>query len=146
MKKQKNQRNQTARNGCLRTIYGIAKELGMDNEDLHAFLKKQNGKDSFKKCTDRQLELMVSAMKYLQGVDESQRGKATAKQKRFIHDLEYQLGWSDAPERLRAFCRKMFWVENVTWLTVEQASKLIEALKSMRDGGRNERKGGAANG
>lgn len=119
------------RNKMIGTIFGLGKELGMDNEDIHAVVYKEVGKESIRKCTDRQLERIVNALRFMGNMDEARRGKATFKQRQYISDLEYRLGWADTPERLRGFLKVQYGTENVKWLSVKQASNLIEALKSM---------------
>ena len=131
MDKQKKDQNSAGRNRLISTIWSIGTKIGMDSEEIHAVVYKQVGKDSIKKCTDRQLEMVISALKYIGNMQDAQRGKTTMKQRKYIEDLEYRLGWSTSPERMRGFLKKQYGVEHVEWLSVKQASDLIEALKGM---------------
>lgn len=119
------------RNKLISRIWALGKENSMDSDDIHAIVYRETGKESIKKCTDKQLVRVINALKFMAGMEEARRGKATRKQLQYIADLEFQLGWSDAPERLRGFLRSQYGTENVKWLTVKQASNLIEALKSI---------------
>lgn len=119
------------RNKLISTIWAIGKENGMDSDDIHAVVYRETGKESIRKCTDKQLERIVNALKFIGNLDEARRGKATRKQLQYIADLEFQLGWGNTPERLQGFLRNQYGTENVKWLTVKQASNLIEALKSI---------------
>lgn len=124
-------KNSANRNRLISTIWSIGTKIGMDSEEIHAVVYKQVGKESIKKCTDRQLEMIIEALKYIGNMQDAQRGKTTMKQRKYIDDLEYRLGWSKTPERMRGFLKKQFDVEHVDWLSVKQASDLIEALKGM---------------
>lgn len=120
------------RNKIISAIWTIgSKELGMDSDEIHSLVSRETGKDSMKKCTDVQLERVLKALKLMAGIKESRSGRATAKQLKYIASLEYQLGWKDNPERLRGFLKKNNYPASVKWLTVKEASNLIEGMKKL---------------
>ena len=67
-------------------------------------------------------------------------GRATEKQRRYLRALTEEMGWAAEPTRLRRFLVKLRMPEDVRFLTVKQASTVIEALKGMQKGGRAERR------
>lgn len=123
----------------VRTLWGLAKsqELHMTGEELHLVVQAQTGKDSMRKLTASEIRRVAYVLGEMK--DSAKRGRrkaaavsnATSRQLQKIHALERELGWADDPRRLSGFCRRMFRVESVCWLTYAQCSKLIEALKKM---------------
>ena len=107
------------------------KELGMDSDEVHSLVLRVTGKESMRKCTDIQLERVLKELKLMAGIQEARSGRATAKQLKYIASLEYQLGWKDNPERMRGFLQKNNYPASTKWLTVKQASNLIEGLKKL---------------
>lgn len=129
----------------LRMIWGLAKspELSMSSEELHMFVEARTGKDSLKKLTQREMNLVARALMGLK----PDRGKpvngnpATAWQRQRLRDLALEAGW-DNPARLNGLARKMCGVDRVEWLTAAQCSKLIEAMKAINK--RQQPEGGNA--
>ncbi len=125
----------------IKKIWGIAKcpELKLSDEDLHLVVEKLTGKESIKALERREAIIVI---RELQNMKEScNRGtrarrrknggnSATENQRKKIYKLTKDLGW-DKPARVNGMCRKMFNVNAVEWLSYQQCSKLIEALKSM---------------
>lgn len=124
----------------IKKVWGIAKspELKLTDEELHLVVQAHTGKDSIKALNKRELTTVIrvlSGMKY--SVKNENRGRsrsggnpATENQRKKIYHLTQELGW-DKPSRVNGLCQKMFKVSRVEWLTYQQCSKLIEALKSM---------------
>lgn len=118
------------RSKVISAIWSIgSKQLGMDSEDVHSLVLRETGKDSMRKCTDLQLERVLKALKLMTGMQEARSGRATTAQLKYIASLEYQLGWDKNPDRMRGFLNKNNYPDTVKWLTVKQASNLIEGLK-----------------
>jgi len=110
-------------------IWSIGRKLGMDEADIRAVLSRETGKDSMRACTDQELQRVVIAMRQLQG--ESSGDRASFKQVGLIRRLEASLGWSEQPERLRAYLRKYYRVDKPEWLTKAQAWRATESLKKV---------------
>lgn len=120
------------RNKVISAIWAIgSKQLGMDSDDLHSLVLRETGKESMRKCTDLQLERVLKALKLMIGMQEARSGRATVKQLKYIASLEYQLGWDKNPERMRGFLKKNKYPASIKWMTVKQASNLIEGLKKL---------------
>lgn len=119
----------------MRKIYAMAKELDMDNELLHAFIKNNVQKEHISELSK------YEAMDVIDRMDEMKTGVKKAKAYRSnmatqdqiykIKALEKELGWNDNPKRLKAFTKKYAGVENLNWLTFSKASNLIESLKKV---------------
>lgn len=116
----------------IRTIWAIAKNIGFNSDEVHDVVYRETSKESIKQCSDSQLERVINALKYIGSMEDAKRSRTTQKQRKYIKDLEFDLGWSAQPERLRGFIKKYYGVENIDWLTVKQASNLIESLKKMK--------------
>ena len=126
----------------LRTLWAIAKspELGMSDDDLHALVYRETGKDSMKKLTQGEV---TDLARVLQNMKDSAHtfvadkrtdtggDPRTIEQRRKIYQLCGELGWNDDNRRINGFVKRMFGVERVEWLTQAQCYKLIEALKKM---------------
>ena len=137
-----------------RTIFGIAKsaELKLSNDDLHAIVLNQTGKEHISELTKREKEKVVSELVRLkESVSKQSRksehpsnagNEATVNQRKKIYKLTEALGWKDK-SRLSGMCKRMFGIESVEWLNYRQCSDLIEALKNMAD--REEKKTGDQN-
>lgn len=124
----------TKKNYTISTIFGLGKALGLSPEDTKAMAYGLIGKDSLKKFTQREINdvcytMMQHKDKQLDATKNPSR--ASNQQLYRIRELEKLLGWAEEPERLQAFLRKRFKVVAVEWLSGEQASKVIEALKQM---------------
>ena len=124
----------------IKQVWGIAKcpELKLTDEELHLLVSANTGKDSIKQLNKRELKTMVGV---LLNMKDSATGKkrerkrsagnmATVNQRKKIYRLTEELGW-DKPSRLNGMCKRMFDVDSVEWLSYQQCSKLIEALKNM---------------
>lgn len=122
---------QNDRNKVISAIWALGNKLGMDSEDIHVVVERETGKSSMRKCTDKQLVKVLDAMKLIGGIEQQRRGGITDKQLRYISILEHELGWYDNPDRLRGFIKKMCNVEHVKWLTLKQASNVIEGMKAL---------------
>lgn len=118
-------------------IYATARELGLDNDLLHALVQGITGKEHISDLTKRQAGLIIDEIE--RRANRSGRSTvlptgsmvvlATKKQLWKIRELEKELGWEDNPKRLRGFCKKYAGVDNPRWLTKAQAWKIIEGLK-----------------
>ena len=132
----------------IRTLWAIAKspELHMTDEDIHALVYRETGKESIKTLTQgqiREVARVLQNMKY--SAAQSSRAKRTdedgnpetAALRRKIFVLMKELGWS--PAQVDGLAKRMFRVERQEWLDRRQCVKLAEALKAMA--ARKEAKG-----
>lgn len=130
----------------IKAIWALGKRLGMDADDLHAMAYRFCGLESISALTGREAGRMIDELKVRAGerpgvpTHSTGDARATGAQRRMIAMLTRDLGWMDKPERLRGFLRKYAGVDDVRFLTAQQASRVIDGLKAMRDGGRGERK------
>ena len=126
----------------LRAIYGMARKAGMDNDDLHATVKKLTGAESLKALTGYRAALVIDYLKDILGqpVSTSSPARATPGQQYKIVELAREMGWMDDPRRLRGFVEKQYHVSDIRFLTPAQAGLCIEALKAIQAGGRGERR------
>lgn len=122
----------------IKKLWGIAKcpELKLSDEDLHLIVAKYTGKDSIRDLNSRELSTCIREIGKLRDSAKKSPGKRyggnpqTENQRKKIYKLTRELGW-DKPARVNGLCMRMFKVSSVDWLTYQQCSKLIEALKKM---------------
>lgn len=135
----------------IRTLWAIAKspELHMTDEDLHAVVYRETGKESIKALTQGQINEVARVLQNMKdGVSRSTRPKRTdeggdartIQQRRKIYALTESLGWNDNPQRIQGFVKRMTGVDRLEWLNVAQCEKVIEGLKAILK--RQERKEG----
>jgi len=116
----------------IKTIWGLASELGFDKEMLYTILERETGKDSMRACTGTELNRVIFALgKMKDSYNDSRNGMASKEQIWKIRQLEEALGWKDNPARLNGFMKKYYKTERIEWLKGWQAHKLIESLKKM---------------
>ena len=135
----------------IRTLWAIAKspELHMTDEDLHAVVYRETGKESIKALTQGQINEVARVLQNMKdGASRSTRTKRTdeggdvrtVQQRRKIYALTEQLGWNNNPQRIQGFVKRITGVDRLEWLNVAQCEKVIEGLKAILK--RQERKEG----
>lgn len=124
----------------IRTLWAIAKspELHMTDEDLHAVVYRETGKESMRALTQGQINEVARVLQnmkdsaargsYVKRTDEGGNTE-TAALRRKIFMLAKELGWS--PAQVDGLAKRMFRVERQEWLDRRQCVKLAEALKAM---------------
>lgn len=121
----------------------------MTDEDLHALVYRETGKESIKALTQGQISEVARVLQNMKdGVSRSTRPKRTdeggdartIQQRRKIYALTESLGWNDNPQRIQGFVKRMTGVDRLEWLNVTQCEKVIEGLKAILK--RQERKEG----
>ncbi len=126
----------------IRTLWAIAKspELALTDEDLHAVVFRETGKESIKKLSQGEINTVA---RVLQNMKDTASGNVrtkrtdtggdarTVQQRRKIYALTGALGWNDDPRRIQGFVKRMTGVDRLEWLTVAQCEKVIEGLKAM---------------
>lgn len=124
----------------IRTLWGIAKspELGMTDEDLHALVYRETGKESIRKLSQGELNTVARILQNLKdGARRPGRGKRTdeggdprtVELRRKIYHLMQELGWKEY--QVNGLARRMFRVDRIEWLTPGQCGKLVEAMKAI---------------
>lgn len=134
------------RQPSIKTLWAIAKspELALSEDDLHAVVYRETGKESMRKLTQGEIQSlarMLQAMKDSVRPSTQKPGKRTDEggnpqtvlQRRKIYMLAGVLGWNGTPARLDGFIWRMFRVSRLEWLSTAQCHKLIEALKKMAE-------------
>ena len=121
----------------------------MTDEDLHAVVYRETGKESIKALTQGQINEVARVLQNMKdGVSRSTRPKRTdeggdvrtVQQRRKIYALTEQLGWNNNPQRIQGFVKRITGVDRLEWLNVAQCEKVIEGLKAILK--RQERKEG----
>ena len=121
----------------------------MTDEDLHAVVYRETGKESIKALTQGQISEVARVLQNMKdGISRSTRPKRTdeggdartIQQRRKIYALTESLGWNDNPQRIQGFVKRMTGVDRLEWLNVAQCEKVIEGLKAILK--RQERKEG----
>lgn len=118
----------------LKMIHKLAKEQGMDNDLLHEYVYAQTKARSLRQLTKAQAITLIDKLSGKGGG----QGMMTYKQGAYIQALARQLGWIDQTgatdqDRLGGFIRERFKADSIKWLTASTASKVIEALKAMKE-------------
>lgn len=126
-------------NGQMRMIYALARQAGMDNDTLHDMAMGITGKESLSAMSAAEGAQVIDRLKAYLGANGDIPNRATQKQQWLIRRIEAEIGWKNAPNRLRGLIHRVAGVSDARFLTVDQARKVIEALKAMQSGGRTER-------
>ena len=124
----------------IRKIHVLAKERGMDDELLHAYIQTLTKKESLKELT---VSEGIRVIDTLEGKAEEYKGQAKAsyKQMQYIYGLMKRLGWvtdkgepdTDRLDRFLQSPKAGINLGSHKWLDRAKASRLIEALKSMSE-------------
>lgn len=116
----------------LKKIYAVAKTYGIEvigsakDDQLHDIVEEVTRQRSISKLTKEQA---ISVIDRITGVKATGENRATKRQVSYIKDLVKQLGWENNPKRLEGFIRKYTKIDKLEWLTVKDASNIIEGLK-----------------
>ena len=124
-----------------RKIFVLAKEQGMDQELLHAYVCALVKKESLSKLTIREAIQVIDGLSG-KGTRSPcpQREAMSQAQKGHLVPLAKRLGWVDEAGqldegRLNGFCRSQQGVLYWTGLTRAKACRVIEAMKAMAERG-----------
>lgn len=131
----------------MRIIYASSKQLGLDNDLLHARCYALTGKEHISALSKTEACKLIDALLGKQRTPQTPRSdprplsRAGQGQINLILGLARRLGWLEggSKTRLNAFLRARFGVEQLDWLEPDQAVKVTEALKAMLRGDRGER-------
>lgn len=124
----------------MRMIYALARNAHIDNDTLHDIALGITGKESLNALDPAEGARVIDRLRAYIGEHGDIPNRATQKQQWLIRRIEAELGWSGEAARLRGLIQRVAGVSDIHFLTVSQARKVIEALKSMQEGGRGERR------
>jgi len=132
-----------ARNKLIAKVKIAQKQLGISDDDYRAVLAERYGVDSSTQLTGAQLGNLIQHMERLgfrprPSTKSKARKLADDRQSRMIRGIWielHQLGVvRNAGEgALAAYVKRQTGVERLEWLTMAQASNVIESLKAWRD-------------
>lgn len=117
----------------MRKIWAVAKERGLEQEDIRQMAKVISGMDSVSQLTKAEAIQLIDRLEGRRPFVKKQEygNMATAKQLWKINELTAALGWNDNPKRLEAFMLKYAGVAKAAWLTKRKAIGLIDGLKKI---------------
>ena len=124
----------------IKLIWVLARQLGMESDELHDVVSAVTGKNSIRILSVADATDVIEVLVRAGGRIRKKRKIApilpsnvveivTRKQSRLIKHLERRLGWQDNPQRLKGFTKRIIKREGVR--TKQEAIKVIEGLKSM---------------
>ena len=121
---------------ALKAIHAICRKNGVDEDARRAIYKHVTGKSSATDMNERERKSVVAHMNKKFGNDYKNQRKSNKPYVRLIHALWRSCGEKkllDNPTRpgLRAFVKNQSGVSDPEFLTYDQASPIIEALKAM---------------
>ena len=136
----------------IKTVWMLARQVGIDSDLLHDMVLKQTGKESIKALLKTEGEEIIRALIQSGGKLTKKRRPpkalplnvvelVTREQRWLIRRLEQELGWTDNPERLKGFIARITKKGEIT--TKQGAIKVIQGLKGMVE---RKSKGRANNG
>ena len=130
------------RNKLYKAIYGLAKELSIDKDELYSILWRETKKSSMKLCTDAELKCVVDYLKLYKNTNALQNKSSSTAQRKKIVALAYSLGWDKTScgqyqkglmdKRLNGLCEKQYGISDFRWLNKEKAWAFIETLKKIK--------------
>lgn len=124
-----------ASTGQIRKIWGTARNLALDEEQLRDIVEEITGQRRISVLNRFQAACVIDRLCGFAPLP----GRLSPQQKWKIKKLTKELGWNDNPARLKGFLRRVVGVDDIDWITPDKAWRVIEALKKMveryKDGG-----------
>lgn len=121
----------------IKAIWASARENGLDKQSVYDVIFGVSGKEHMTELTYMEAAQVLGRIRGQQFTTAPQKrtdqggDPATVPLRRKIYALTGELGWNDDNSRINGFAKKMFKVERIEWLSVQQCHILIEALKKM---------------
>ncbi|MDP1853017.1 MAG: DUF1018 domain-containing protein [Candidatus Omnitrophota bacterium] len=113
----------------LALIHIIKKELNLSDAEYRDILRNACGVNSAKELDEGKFKKLMRYFVRSKYYRVNSHG-LTLRQKLYIQSLAQKLEW--LPEHLRNFTHKYYHKSDMTQLTKEEASRLIESLKNIR--------------
>ena len=119
-------------------VYAMAKKADINKDDLHKLTFDMTQKKSLKELDDCELAAVTERLRVLRNSKEhGQKNRnftlggnpVTVKQRKKIYMLMKTINWDI--KRVSGLARKLFDSDAIEWLSHEQCSDLIEALKAI---------------
>ena len=107
-------------------IWVLVSQKGLEKDDLYLIINQVSQKEHLHELTKEEANRVIDRLHLRHPTP---KGMLTTAQEAYIKDLAKQLGWHTNPKRLIGFVRKYAKVDDISWLTVRQASNVIEGLK-----------------
>ncbi|MDI6711483.1 MAG: regulatory protein GemA [Bacillota bacterium] len=114
----------------MRKIWSLARQLGLDDDLLHAVVDSLTGKSSIRALNKYQAGIVIDELDRRHRAAD-RPGMASRAQIYKIRQLEKALGWDTNPDRLRGFIKKYGGVDDLRWLPRAKAWRIIEGLKKI---------------
>ena len=115
----------------IKKIWYEIKQLALTEEDFYKSIKEVYNKENMTDLTKQEacqiIDFFVSSSNNIGNI--IVEGMMTYRQKGLIESYRTKLRWSNSD--LNKFIVKYAHVDNIKWLTVEGASKVIEGLKNI---------------
>jgi hypothetical protein len=118
--------------GQLKKIWALARELEIDEDILRTRVENVTGQRSISTLSPTWANKVIDSLSGKQAAPSTATNRLTEKQKWKINHMTKEMGWDD-PKRLKGFLKKYAGVENINWLTTDQAWRIIEALKKVKE-------------
>lgn len=115
-------------------IWASASEKRMSKEDIYALVYSVAKKEHMSELTHDEASRLINRIVGKAECEEYENKlgrQNTARMRKKVYMLIKVLGWDNNPARIEGFCKRMFGVEKVEWLSAKQCYQLIEALKKM---------------
>lgn len=115
----------------IRKIWVEAKGLGFEKEIIYETIYNHFNKEHLSDLTKEEASILIDGLVKASKEYQTDRaqGMMTEKQEWKIEDYRIKLGWSR--KQLKAFIKKFAHIDHINWLTVNQASNIIEGLKNI---------------
>jgi len=129
--------SENRRKKLIQLVHVGKKKMGMNEETYRAFLTGVCGRDSAAKMTIRQLEQALKAMRgngfeqFARRVKQEEKGGATLAQLEYIKGMWAVCARNKSDAALKAFVKKITYVDAIRFLDVDLAQKVILALRDM---------------
>lgn len=115
----------------IRKIWVEAKGLGFEKEMIYEVIYSRFNKEHLSDLTKEEASTLIDRL--VKASEETRidkvQGMMTQNQEWKIEDYRIKLGWNR--KQLKAFIKKFAHIDHTNWLTVNQASNIIEGLKNI---------------
>lgn len=114
-------------------LFMLKKEQGLDDEMLHSMIYTITKKEHISELTKTEGIEVINALSLHKSQKPRGNNMASNKQMNYIKGLAKDMGWNKT--RLNGFIKKVGGVDDISFLTKTNASKVIEGLKKLFEKG-----------